>query len=64
MLTLANQLSNSGELTADKVPDNCVIVLLNDKYLKTLTQATKTLNAANSTKSWLLYKCNNKKDII
>ena len=32
-------------LTEDKVSDNCVIVLLNDKYLNTLIQATKTLNA-------------------
>ena len=30
---------------ADKVSDNWVIVLLNDKYLNTLIQATKTLNA-------------------
>ena len=37
--------------TAESVPDNCVIVLLKDKYLNTLTQATKTLKAANSTKS-------------
>ena len=33
-------------LTADKVSDNCVIVLLKDRYLKTFTQATKTLKAA------------------
>ena len=47
-----------GKLTADKVPDNCVIVLLKDRYLNTLTQATNTLKAANSTKSWLLFEIN------